>query len=49
MGYSMGDLPPKFFFAFNIFFFSLLKNIWYVFFYFNMICIIFEKSIFENY
>ena len=49
MGPFTGDLPPKFLFAFIFFSRSLLKNIWYVFFYSNMICIISEKSIFENY
>ena len=44
------EIYPLHFFCVKHFIFrSLLKNIWYVFFYFNMICKIFEKWIFENY
>ena len=46
---TIPEITPYIFFAFNIFFRSLLKIILYVFFYFNMICIIFEKSIFKSY
>ena len=48
--HSTGDLPLKFFFVFNIFFsFFVEKYIIRIFFNLKMICIIFEKSIFENY
>ena len=49
MGHSTGDLPPTFFLRENFIFRSLLKNIWYVFFHFNVIYKISEKWIFENY